>query len=97
VRAKATSGCSFEARFAECMEPTITRDVFRAASCAKFMINIIDAFEIVLGPFCRVSVISKLVASSDKWCANNAFGDGHLTVPKIEKKLRWAKKRTLSL
>jgi hypothetical protein len=36
------------------------------------MIYIIDAFEIVLGPFRRISVISNVVASSDEWCDNNA-------------------------
>jgi hypothetical protein len=74
VRAMATPGCSFEGRFAECMKPTILRDVFRASSCAKHIIYIIDAFEIVLGHFRRISVISKIVASSDEWCDNDAFG-----------------------
>jgi hypothetical protein len=69
----ALPGCSFEARFAECMAPTIMRDVFRASSCAKHMIYILDAFEIVLGLFRSISVISKVVASSDEWCDNNAF------------------------
>jgi hypothetical protein len=69
----ATPGCSLEARFAECTEPTTTSDVFRASSCRNHIFNSIDAFEIIMGPFCCVSVTSEVVASSDEWCDNNAF------------------------
>jgi hypothetical protein len=49
-------------------------DVFRASSCTKHIIYVIDGYEIVLGPFHRVAVILEFVASSDDWCETNAFG-----------------------